>query len=203
MTNKAELRGLQADLNQYGEKIGFDRVKVDGLIGQQTVVAVNLVVNQVAIAQPALTASVPPHGSKEEIVENAAAIRGWLMAFARGALDVSPFRRYIRGQGKDWNVKDTIAYGAGEVHEDFKNLQSELNRFADVVKFKPLEVDGFIGPKTAEAVTKVWEQVIIRDLMLAATPFPIPDSKEEAAEYAGFIRSWLSTVAANKLLAEK
>src|SRR5688572_13683662 len=120
---RAELRGLQADLNQYGEKIGFVRVKVDGLIGQQTVVALNLVVNQVAVTQPALTAGVPPHATKEEIAENAPAIRGWLMAFARGALDVTPFRRYIRGQGKDWNTKDTIAYGAGEVHEEFKNLQ--------------------------------------------------------------------------------
>ena len=203
MSETTELRGLQADLNQYGEKLGFDRVKVDGLIGPQTVTALNLVVNQVAIAQPALTQGLPPHGSKEEVVANAAALRGWLMAFARGALDVSPFRRYLRGQGKDWNVKDTIAYGAGEVHEEFKNLQAELNRFAETVRFKPLEVDGFIGPRTAEAVKSVFAAVVARNPMAAATPFPVPDTKEEAAEYAAFIRSWLSTVAAKHLLAER
>jgi lysozyme family protein len=200
---RTHFRGLQADLNQYGEKIGFDRVKVDGLIGPQTVVALNLVVSQVAIAQPGLTAGVPPHGTKEEIAENAPGIRGWLLAFARGALDVSPFRRYVRGQGKDWNVKDTIAYGAGEVHEEFKNLQAELNRFADVAAFKPLTVDGFIGPKTAEAVTKVFAALVVRNPLLVATPFPVPDTKEEAAEYASFIRAWLADVAAKNLLAER
>jgi len=199
---RTQLRGLQADLNLYGERCGFDRVKVDGLIGPQTVTAVNLVVAQVAIVNPAGTAGLPPHGTKEEVAENAPAIRGWLMAFALGSLGVSPFRRYVRGTGKDWNVKDTIAYGAGEVHEEFKALQTELNRFASTVGFSALKVDGFIGAHTAEAVTKVYKATIAKNPGLAATAFPPPDTKEEAAEYAQFIRSWLSQFAAKTLLAE-
>lgn len=199
---RTQLRGLQADLNLYGERCGFDRVKVDGLIGPQTVTAVNLVVAQVAIVNPAATPGLPPHGSKEEVAENAPGIRGWLMAFAMGALNVSPFRRYVRGTGKDWNVKDQIAYGAGEVHEEFKNLQTELNRFASAVGFSPLKVDGFIGPHTAEAVTKVYKATVAKNPGLAGTAFPPPDTKEEAAEYAQFIRSWLSQFAAKTVLAE-
>jgi hypothetical protein len=200
---RTQFRGLQADLNLYAEKLGYDRVEIDGLIGEKTLTALNLVVNQVTITSPALTAGVPPHNTKEEIAENAGAIRGWLTATALGALNVSPFRRYLRGQGKDWNVKESIAYGAGPVHEDFRNLQSELNRFASTVGFSALQTDGFIGPKTAEAVTKVYQAVLKRNPLLAGTPFPPPDTKEEAAEYAAFIRWWLTNVAAKNLLAEK
>ena len=34
---------------------------------------------------------------------------------------------------------------------------------------------------------------------LAATPFPVPKTKEEVAEYAQFIRQWLQTVAEEAL----
>jgi lysozyme family protein len=199
---RAQLRGLQADLNLYGERCGFDRVAIDGLIGPKTVSAVNLVIAQVAIVNPTATQGVPAHGTKEEVAENAPALRGWLMAFALGSLNVSPFRRFVRGTGKDWNVKDAIAYGAGPVHEEFKSLQSELNRFSGVAGFSALGVDGFIGPKTAEAVTKVYKAVIAKNPLLAGTPFPPPDTKEEAAEYASFIRGWLGAVAAKAILAE-
>ena len=35
--------------------------------------------------------------------------------------------------------------------------------------------------------------------MLAMTPFPPPDSKEEAAEFCMFIRQWLRDVAGKQL----
>ena len=200
---RAQFRGLQADLNLFGEKLGFERVQVDGLIGPQTVTAVTKVIEAALQASPNLAQQgLPPHASKEEIAENAYAIRGWVGAFAQGALKVSPFRRFERGAGKDWNVKESIAYGAGPVHEEFKALQTELNRFAPTIGFSPLGVDGFLGPKSAEAVTLVYKAVVARNPLLAATPFPPPDTKEEAAEYAAFIRNWLQNVAAKAVLAE-
>lgn len=195
---RAQFRGIQADLNQFGEKLGFDRVKVDGKIGPQTVAAIAAVVKAVG-ASPV---PAPAHDGPEVVAENASAIRGWLLAFAVGALGVSKLRRYVRGHGKDWNVKDQIAYGAGEVHDDFKALQAELNRFAGVVGYAPLVVDGFIGEKTAAAVTAVYDAAIAKNPGLVATPFPPPDTKEEAAEYAAFIRFWLDAVAAKHLVAE-
>jgi hypothetical protein len=197
---RAQFRGLQADLNLFGEKLGYDRVQTDGLIGAKTVAAVTAVINATKASNPTLT--VPPHATQEEVAENAPAIRGFLFAFSLGALKVSPFKRFEKGTGKDWNVKDQIAYGAGPVHDEFKGLQTELNRFASPVGFSPLGVDGFIGPKTAEAVTRVYKAVIAKNPGLAATPFPPPDTKEEAAEYAAFIRSWLKTTAAKAVLAE-
>jgi lysozyme family protein len=200
---RAQFRGLQADLNLFGETLGFDRVKVDGMVGHKTVAAVNAVVNAVTANAPGVAAAgIPPHGTAEEVATHAPAIRGWLLAFALGALNVSRLRRYVRGAGKDWNTKDQIAYGAGEVHGEFQALQTELNRFAEAIGFAPLAIDGFIGPKTAVAVTQIYEAAIKKNPGLAATPFPPPDSKEEAAEYAAFIRWWLSNVAAKAVLAE-
>jgi len=200
---RVQFRALQADLNMFGEKVGFDRVKVDGLIGAKTVAAVTAVVNAVATTAPTVAPTgIPPHATLEEVAVNTRAIRGWMLAFAVGTLGLTGQRRYVRGTGKDWNVKDQIAYGAGEVHDQFKALQTELNRFAGLMGFAPLQVDGFIGQKTAAAVTKIYEAVIAKNPLLAATPFPPPDTKEEAAEYAGFIKPWLANVAAKAVLAE-
>jgi peptidoglycan hydrolase-like protein with peptidoglycan-binding domain len=195
---RTQFRGLQADLNMFGEKLGFDRVKVDGKIGPKTAAAVAAVANGVGAG----IVPAPGHATQEDVAANAAAIRGWLLAFAVGALGVTKLRRYERGTGKDWNVKDQIAYGAGEVHEEFKALQMELNRFANIVGFETLSVDGFIGQKTAAAVTKVYTTVVAKNPGLAATPFPPPDTKEEAAEYGALIRWWLGAVASKALIAE-
>lgn len=76
-----------------------------------------------------------------------------------------------------------------------KALQTTLNKLATTVGFAPLEVDGFIGAHTAQAVTAAYKAVLAKNMMFAATPFPPPDSKEECAEYAQFIHNWLESVA--------
>jgi hypothetical protein len=43
---------------------------------------------------------------------------------------MAELRNYEQGEGKDWNVKNSIAYGKGPVHEDFKGLQTDINRFS-------------------------------------------------------------------------
>src|SRR4029079_19172119 len=40
---------------------------------------------------------------------------------------MAELRNYVQGEGKDWNVKNSIAYGKGPVHEDFKGLQTDIN----------------------------------------------------------------------------
>jgi len=130
-------------------------------------------------------------------------LRAWLENTARDALGVADMRRYHKGSGKDWNVKDTIAYGAGPVHADFVALQTDLNGFAGALGFAALTTDGFIGAKTAAAVKAVYDAVVGKNPLLAVTLFPVPDTKEEAAEYCQFIRSWLTGVAAKNLLAEQ
>lgn len=198
---RAQFRALQADLNLFGERLGFERVAIDGLIGPKTVAAVTQVVAATLRATPGLAATgTPPHRTREDVAEHAPAIRTWLLTFALGTLRVSPFRRYERGTGKDWNTKDTVAYGSGAVHEEFKTLQLELNRFAASVGFAPVKPDGMIGSSTAEAINKIYRAVTTRNPLLAPTPFPPPDNKEEAAEYASFIRAWLGTTAAKTVL---
>ena len=129
--------------------------------------------------------------------------RAWLEETARSALGLGDLRHYHRGQGKEWNVKDTIAYGAGPVHEEFKALQGDVNAFAATVGFAPLEQDGFIGAKTAAAVKAIYDAVVKRKPMATVTAFPVPDTKEEVAEFAMFIRAWLKDVAKPALLAEQ
>src|SRR5207342_3438902 len=118
---------------------------------------------------------------------------------ARTAIELSPLRRYHQGTGKEWNTKDQIAYGAGPVHEDFKKLQESVNHFAGALGFSPLTVDGFLGAHTAKAVTSIYEATIKKNPLLIGTAFPPPDSKEEVAEYAQFIRQWLDTTASKAL----
>jgi lysozyme family protein len=196
-------RGLQADLNLFGGAVGFELVKVDGLVGAATTSAFRAVYDAV-IAKNAMLAATPfaVPDSAANVATYAAMLREWLTTTALAALAVSPLRKYVFGHGKDWNVKDEIAYGAGPIHEEFIALQTQLNRFASTCGFSKLDTDGLIGAKTAAAVSKVYERVVAKNPMLAATPFPPPDTKEEVAEYSQFIGHWLTDTAGKALLAE-
>jgi len=108
-------------------------------------------------------------------------------------------QRYEKGEGKDWNVKDTIAFGRGQVHKEFQGLQKDLNAFAAKLGFDKLDVDGFLGPKSVDAIGIVYTAVVMKNPLLRATPFPIPKTKEEVAEWALFIREWLQGPAAKAL----
>ena len=112
---------------------------------------------------------------------------------------MSELRKYVKGEGKDWNANDKIAWGGGEVHEDFKDLQLAINNFGGALGFALLKVDGFIGPATAGAVKSIYDAVVKKNPLLTATPFPVPDTKEEVAKCAQFIRSWLGGTAAQGL----
>lgn len=201
-TQKEELRGLQADLNFFADKLGIELTTVDGIVGPKTLSALKAVYDAVVKKQPILASTVAPPASVDEVKDKAAMFRAWLEGTARDTLGVPDLRRYHQGAGKEWNVKDTIAYGAGPVHQDFVALQADLNRFASTVGFAKLETDGFLGPKTAAAVKGIYDKVVGKNQLLAATFFPVPDTKEEVSEYAMFIRAWLRDVAGKQLLAE-
>lgn len=198
----ALFKGIQADLNYFAEKVGFELVKVDGVLGPKTLAALQATNKKVIAANPGLAGTLIAPNTVEDVATFAPVARAWLEQTARTALGVSDQRRYHKGSGKDWNVKDTIAYGAGPVHADFQGLQSDLNRFASAVGFAPLEVDGFLGAKTAAATKAVYDALVKKGPLFAVTMFPVPDTKEEVAEYAQFIRHWLQNTAAKKLLAE-
>jgi lysozyme family protein len=197
----ASFRALQADLNYFAEKVGFEAVKVDGALGPKTLAAVQKVIAAVGKADPKLAAP-PSQTTLAEVATHAVFTRAWLESTARNALGVGDLRHFHRGQGKEWNVKGSIAFGAGPVHEEFKGLQADLNVFADAIGFQALELDGFIGDRTADAVKWVYEAVVKKNPMATMTAFPVPDTKEEVAEYAMFIRAWLKDVATKALLAE-
>ncbi len=191
----AAFRGVQADLNYFAAKVGYDVVKVDGKLGPKTMAALRAVNDAVVKSNPALNGTLVPPTSVEQTASYALHARQWLESTARDALKISDLRRFHQGTGKEWNTKDKIAYGAGPVHDEFKGLQTDLNRLAGAAGFKSLEVDGFLGDKTAAAVKAVYDAVVKKQPMLAATAFPVPDTKEEVAEYAMFIRAWLRDVA--------
>jgi len=198
----AVFRGLQADLNFFGEKCKFSPVKVDGKIGPQTMAAMRAVNDAVIAKNPMLAGTVVPPRSVNDVATFAMMTRKWLETTARDVLAVGNLRRYHQGSGKEWNIKGDIAYGAGPVHEDFKGLQNDLNRFAGSAGFGKLSVDGFLGAKTATAVKAVYDAAVRKNPMLAVTLFPPPDTKEEAAEFCMFIRAWLRDVAGKQLLGE-
>lgn len=199
---RSEFRMLQADLNLYAQAAGFVAVRIDGIIGPQTVDAVKQTVDAVLAKNQLLIPAAFTYGSAEDVARYAPRIRDWLHSTAATTLAVSPFRLYKRGSGQDWNVKGDIAYGAGAVHDEFLGLQRDLNRLAGVVGFQPLDVDGFIGPRTAAAIKQTYDKVVAKNPALGVTLFPPPDTKEETAEFAAFIRDWLAKTASRHLLAE-
>ena len=111
---------------------------------------------------------------------------------------MAEIRDYQQGEGKDWNVKGSIAYGKGQVHEDFKGLQQDLNRFADAVGFKKLEVDGFLGQNTVTAWQKTYKAALARD-PLATIEIAAIVSKEQLATVCQRVRHWLQTTGARVL----
>ncbi|MBA3381462.1 MAG: hypothetical protein H0T97_06295 [Actinobacteria bacterium] len=187
-------RTLQADLNYFAEKVGFSNVKVDGQLGPQTVEAFRAVHAAVTKQNPMLAGAMTPPSDAAGLEQKAELAREWLESTARDALGLGDLRRFHFGEGKDWNIKGAIAYGAGGAHAEFEALQRELNTVAAQVGLEPLEVDGFIGKHTANFVSKVYEAVVAKNSAYGATPFPVPDTKELAAEYAMFIRNWLSKI---------
>ncbi|MDQ3369920.1 MAG: hypothetical protein M3680_31260 [Myxococcota bacterium] len=197
-----DFRGLQADLNLYAQVAGYEGVKVDGLIGPRTVAAVQKVVAAVLAKNALLVPAAFTYNGGEDIAKYAGRIRDWLDSTAAKTLSVTPFRLYKKGTGADWNLKGDIAYGAGAVHDEFVGLQHDLNKLADVVGFQKLDTDGFIGPRTAAAVKATYQKVVAKNPIFGVTLFPPPDTKEEAAEFAAFIRDWLDKVAQRQLLAE-
>lgn len=198
----AAFKGLQADLNYFAEKVGFEVVQVDGKLGPKTTSAIKAVYDAVVKTRQMLAHSMVPPTSPEKVAEVAPAARTWLDEIARKTLEVGDLRRYHQGAGKDWNTKESIAYGAGPVHEDFKALQQDLNKFAETVGFAKLDVDGFLGPKTAQAVTAIYNAVKAKSSAFEMMAFPLPETKEDVAEYAQFIRAWLASSASKKLLVE-
>ena len=101
--------------------------------------------------------------------------------------------------GKDFGAGGGGVQGKGEGVAVLRGLQADLNRFAAACGYDHVKVDGVVGPRAAEAVKKVYAAVIAKNPGLAATPFPPPDTKEEAAEYCAFIRDWLNGPAGQAL----
>lgn len=199
---RSQFRSLQADLNQYAQAANFEPVVVDGVIGPKTADAVKKTVDAVLAKNSLLVPAEFTWSGPDHVAKYAARIRDWLHSTAATTLAVNPFKVYEKGSGKDWNVKGDIAYGAGAVHDQFQQLQRTLNQLADVVGFGKLDVDGFIGPKTAAAVYATYEKLKARNAIYGVTMFPPPDTKEETAEYAAFINDWLLKIAMPQLVAE-
>ena len=196
----SEFRSLQADLNLYSQVAGFEGVKIDGVVGPRTLDAVKKVVAAVLAKNNLLVPAAFTADSTEEVAKYASRIRDWLHTTAAKTLNVSTFRVFERGEGKDWNVKGEIAYGKGAVHDEFLGIQRELNKLANVVGFKQLDVDGFIGPKTAAAVKQTYDKLVAMNPIYGVTLFPPPDTKEETAAFAQFIHGWLRDTASKQLL---
>ena len=195
-----EFRGLQADLNQFAQACGFEGVAVDGILGPKTLAAVQAVTKAVVGKNPLLTPSTfAPPTTVDAVGQYALRIREWLHTTASQTLKVSPYRLFDQGAGKDWNTKGEIAYGAGTTADEFVKLQTALNSLAPTVGFAKLETDGFIGEKTAAAVKATYDKVVAKNPIYAAAPFPAPESKEETARFAAFIRDWLEHVAPKAL----
>jgi len=196
----SEFRSLQADLNLYARVANFEGIEVDGIVGQRTLDAVKKVMTAVLAKNQLLVPATFTADSVEEVARYASRIREWLHTTAAKTLDVTTFRVLDRGEGKDWNIKGEIAYGKGAVHDEFMGIQRELNKLAGVVGFAKLDVDGFIGPKTAAAVKQTYELLKSKNPMFAITLFPPPNTKEETAAFAQFIHGWLKDTASKQLL---
>lgn len=196
----SEFRSLQADLNNFAPVAGFEGVKVDGIIGPRTLDAVKKVIAAVLARNNLLVPATFTADSVDEVAKYALRIREWLQTTAAKTLDVATFRVLKKGEGQDWNIKGDIAYGKGAVHDEFLGIQRELNKLAKVVGFAPLDVDGFIGPKTAAAVKQTYDKLVAMSPLYGITLFPPPNTKEETAAYAHFIHGWLKDTASKQLL---
>lgn len=196
----SELRGLQADLNNFAPVANFEGVKIDGIVGPRTLDAVKKVMAAVLAKNNLLVPATFTADSIEEVAKYAPRIREWLQTTAAKTLDVATFRVLKKGDGLDWNIKGDIAYGKGAVHDEFLGIQRELNKLAKVVGFAPLDVDGFIGPKTAAAVKQTYDKLVAMSPMYGITLFPPPNTKEETAAFAQFIHGWLKDTASRQLL---
>src|SRR4051812_16650302 len=97
--------------------------------------------------------------------------------------------------GKDWSTDGSNLAGKGAARAEFRGLQADLNAYAHVVGFEGVKVDGIIGPRTLEAVTKVIGAVKANNALVPTT-FPEPQKAEGVAQYASWIREWLQTMAA-------
>jgi len=195
----SEFRSLQADLNRFAPVANFEGIKIDGIIGARTLDAVKKVMAAVLAKNSLLVPATFTADSVDEVAKYALRIREWLQTTAAKELDVMTFRVLERGEGKDWNVKGDIAYGKGAVHDDFLGIQRELNRLAKIVGFQPLDVDGFIGPKTAAAVKATYDKLVGTNSIFGITLFPPPNTKEETAAFAQFIHAWLRETAVKQL----
>src|SRR5437867_126916 len=88
---KSEFRGLQADLNQYATAASFEGVKVDGILGPQTVDAANKVVKAVLATSSLLVpVEFETPDNVDHVARYAARIRDWLHSTAAMALKVTP-----------------------------------------------------------------------------------------------------------------
>jgi lysozyme family protein len=116
---------------------------------------------------------------------------------------MATLRKYEKGEGKDWNTKESIAFGRGDVHKDFMGLQKDLNDFASALGFAKLDVDGFLGPKSVAAFNQIYDAALKKNPLLAANVFPPPKTKEDIAEYCQFMRQWLNETGRKVLLSER
>jgi len=202
MANKEELRALQGEINRYRDVVDLEPIATDGIIGPKSLAALKAIHAALVAKNPALkVAPFPPPETAAIVAEQAPVIRQWLRDSGK-VLGLPPLRTYDRGEGKEWNTKNEIAYGAGPVHEEFRGLQVDINKLASIVGFKPLELDGFIGKHTVDAIKKIYDAMVAKNPVYTATPFPLPDDKETVAEYASYIRFWLERVASKALKAE-
>ena len=196
----SEFRSLQADLNRFAAAANYEGVKIDGVIGPRTLESVKKVMASVLAKNSLLVPATFTADSIEEVAKYTGRIREWLATTAATELGVTTYRVFDRGEGKDWNVKGEIAYGKGAVHDEFLGIQRELNKRAKVVGFSPLDVDGFIGPKTAAAVKATYDKLVGMNAIYGITLFPPPNTKEETASFAQFIHGWLRDTASKQLL---
>ena len=92
---------------------------ITGHAGEQAVAAMKAVYDAAVAKNPGLGGTIVPPKSAADVASHAMLDRDWLETTARKALGLSELRRYHFGPGKEWNVKESIAFGAGPVHEDF------------------------------------------------------------------------------------
>ena len=97
----SEFRSLQADLNLYAQVANFEGIKIDGIIGPATLDRVKKVIAAVLANNSLLVPAVFTADNAEEVAKYASRIREWLHTTAAKTLNVTTFRVYEKGEGKD------------------------------------------------------------------------------------------------------